>query len=114
MFIEILLALVAVIIILPLLFGFGFGLIVFKFIGSFVLRQIERFSPKNKSEVEIWQATTYFTIAFILAVSSSITSNYVSKHDAYIAVTFALILASIQAFLKMLDVVFDAMKNEVG
>ena len=111
MFIKILLALVIVIIILPLLFGFG--LIVFKVIGSFVLRQIERFSPKSKSEVEIWQATTYFTIAFILAVSSSFTSNYVSKHDAYIAVTFALILASIQAFLKMLDVVFDAMKNEV-
>lgn len=110
MLIKILLALVIFIIILPLLFGFG--LIVFKFIGSSVLRQIERFSPKSKSEVEIWQATTYFIIAFSLAVSSSITSNYVSEHSAYIAVTFALILASIQAFLKMLDVVFEAMKNE--
>ena len=111
MLIKTLLALTIVIIMLPLLFGFG--LIIFKLIGSFILRQMEKFSPKSKKEVEIWQATTYFSIAFSLAVSSSITSNYVSEHNAYIAVTFALILASIQAFLKMLDVVFDAMKNAV-
>ena len=68
---------------------------------------------KSKTGVFIFEAVTYFLIAISLAVSSSYTSNITSENSAFIVVTFALILASLQTLYKCFDVVFKAMHFEM-
>lgn len=78
-----------------------------------VEKTAEKIAPKTKVGVYMFEAITYFLIAIGLAIGSNYTSSLVGENDAFIVITFAIILATLQTLYKFFDVIFKAMHEDV-
>lgn len=84
-----------------------------KLLYKFVVKKAHE--EPNKTMIYLVQAVTLFLISFSLAILAGFLSWINAKESmtaTQVTVTFALILASIQVFIRFLDVVFEAMMYE--
>ena len=78
-----------------------------------VEKTAEKIAPKTKIGVYMFEAITYFLIAIGLAIGSNYTSGLAGENDAFIVITFAIILATLQTLYKLFDVIFKAMHEDI-